>query len=268
MINKKKTSTNKPAVALQSQATWVAQQLDQASWKNLASVARKITEVLSTEEIRLLPPDTRQRLLRHLKAGRITEADRKAVNKLMTAELVEVEYQQRIVIRGNADFVQTTKSHLSSLAKLAIGRKLLLSLRKSGKQITIIPTDRVSEAPPDNFGAAIAKGKVLKWQDINGKEKRINGTGKGSNTTIKYNPTMTCSCRSADWRNHPPEIALAHELIHADDAAYGRLDPDETGGVRNYERQAVGLSPYEKKEFTENNFRASWHHPLPPRTQY
>lgn len=96
----------------------------------------------------------------------------------------------------------------------------------------------------------------------------MRGTGKGSNTTIKYNPALSCSVDTVDRSKFPPEIALAHELIHADDAAYGRLEPDEVNGVRNYERQAVGLPPYDGKHFTENKFRASWHPPLPSRNRY
>lgn len=267
-VVKKKSRTTNPTVALLSQATWVSQQLEQASWRQIASTARKIVDSMSAEELRRLPEETRQRLLRHISSGRITGAGRKAVNKLLTAELVEIEYQQRIVIKGPGEFVDRTKSHLTNLAKLPIGQKLFRSLRQSGKSVTIVPTDRVSEAPPDDFRAAVIKGKVLKWTDLWGKEKVMRGSGKGSNTTIKYNPALTCSCAAVDWRKHPPEIALAHELIHADDAAYGRLDPDEISGVRNYERQAVGLPPYEEKDFTENKFRASWKTPLPPRTYY
>jgi len=264
----KKNNTSNPTVALLSQATWVNQQLDQASWRHVGSAARKIVDALSAEEIRLLPEETRQRLMRHISAGRITPANRRAVNKLLTAQLIEVEYQQRIVIKGPAEFVDKTKSHLATLAKLNLGRELLASLCASGKRVTIVPTDRVSEAPPDDFKAAVPKGKTLKWQDLGGKEKILRGTGAGSNTTIKYNPALTCSYDATDWRKHPPEIALAHELIHADDSAYGRLEPDEINGVRNYERQAVGLPPYEEKYFTENKFRASWKMALPPRTQY
>jgi hypothetical protein len=33
------------------------------------------------------------------------------------------------------------------------------------------------------------------------------------------------------------------------------MDPEEFDGVRNYERQAIGLAPYEGKEFTENKMR-------------
>lgn len=264
----KKAKESAPAVALLSQATWVNQQLDQASWRQVGRVARKIVDSLSNAELRLLPAETRQRLMRQLSAGRITPANRKAVNKLLTVELVEVEYQQRIIIKGPSDFVDKTKLHLTVLERLPIGRELFNSLRQSGKSVTIVPTDRVSEAPPDDFRAAVPKGKTLKWQDIWGKEKIMRGTGKGSNTTIKYNPTFGCLIDSANRKKIPPEIALAHELIHADDAAYGRLEPDEINGVRNYERQAVGLSPYESKYFTENKFRALWHPPLPPRTRY
>jgi hypothetical protein len=266
-VIRKEGNTSFPTVALLSQATWVNQQLDQASWRRIGSVARKLVDALSGTELRLLPPETRQRLMRHLSSGRITAASRKAVNKLLAAELVEVEYQQRIIIKGPTDFVDKTKSHLTILARLPIGQELFNSLRQSGKSVTIIPTDRISEAPPDDFKAAVPKGKVLRWRELWG-EKVMRGTGKGSNTTIKYNPTLYCTFNTADRRKSPPEIALAHELIHADDAAHGRLEPDEINGVRNYERQAVGLPPYESKYFTENKFRASWHPPLPPRNRY
>ena len=268
LVVSKKSKAIQPAVALLSQAAWVNQRLEQAPWRHVGKVAREIVDTLSAEEMRMLPGETRQQLMRHLKAGRITTANRLAVNKLLTAELVEIEYQQRIVIKGSAEFVNKTKSHLSNLAELNIGQELFQSIHQSGKSITIIPTDRVSEAPPDDFRAAVEKGKTLRWKDLWGKEKVLRGTGKGSNTTIKYNPALTCSCDDADWKKHPPEIALAHELIHADDAAHGRLDPDDIHGVRNYERQAVGLPPYENKYFTENRFRTSWKAPLPPRTYY
>ena len=267
-VTSKKSPTAQPVVALLSQATWVDQQLDQASWRSISSTARKIVAGFSIEEVRRLPIETRQRLIRHLSAGRITEADRRAVNKLLTAQLTEIEYQHRIVIKGPAEFVDKTKSHLSNLAKLKIGQELLSSLQQSGKNVTIVPTNRMSEAPPDDFKAAVPKGKVVRWRTLWGKEKIMRGTGQGSSTTIKYNPTLTCSGGTPDWRNHPPEIALAHELIHADDAAYGRLEPEEINGVRSYERQAVGLPPYQDKNFTENKFRRSWKPPLPPRPCY
>lgn len=265
---RKKSRVTSPPVALLSNATWISQQLEKASCRQIGQVARKIVNALSEAEIRVLPQDIRQRLLGHIKKGKITAADRQAVNKLLTADLVEIEYQDRIIIKGANDFAITTQAHLSQLTQIPIGRKLLESISKSGKSVIIVPTDRVSEAPPVDFKGAVPKGKTLKWYDLWGNEKKIHGNGRGSDTVIKYNPSFTCSHLTKDWKSHPPEIALAHELIHADDSAYGRLDPDEIDGVRNYERQAVGLTPYENKEFTENKFRLAWKKKLPLRTYY
>lgn len=263
-----RTKAKPPRVAFVAQATWINDQLDQATWRTRESVARRIVNALAPEELRALPTETRRRLRERLSQGRVSDADRRAVNKLLAAEQFEVEYQPRLVIKGSAEFVAKTRAHLANLAHLSIGRRLLLSLRRSGRRVVITPTDRVSEAPPDDFKGALVKGAVLQWRDQCGQERTIKGSGRGSDTTVKYNPDLTCSCVAEAWRKHPPEIGLAHELIHADDAAYGRLDPQEVSGLRNYERQAVGLGAYETKEFTENKFRAAWPTPLPVRTSY
>lgn len=253
---------------LSQQTSLLNKQIDRDGWRQSRPLARKLVNSLSESEIRSLPIETRQQLLQTLKSGRITNADSKAIKKLLLSESEEVEYQRRIIIKGSKDFISITMAHLFNLSQLPLGKMLLNSLCKSGKQITIIATDRVSEAPPDDFRAAIPKGRNLSWLDLGGKKTTLKGTGHGSNTTIKYNPTFVFSCRNSTWKRCPPEIALAHELIHADDSAYGRLDPDEVNGVRNYERQAVGLTPYENKEFTENKFRATWHPPISLRTHY
>ena len=121
---------------------------------------------------------------------------------------------------------------------------------------------------PDNYRAAVAPGKSLRWKDESGKARAIRGCGGGSSATIKYNPAVSSIGFTAAWQRQPPAIWLAHELIHADDAAYGRMDPEMIDGVRNYERQAIGLPPYEMKEFTENRLRAEWSEPQPTRPRY
>lgn len=264
-----KCVATKPIVALLSHGSTGRREFaEQTIGRSNSDVARKIVSSLSDSDIRALPQETRQELLKSLKLGRITNADRNAINKLLNSDILEVEYQRRMVIKGASDFVDTTKAHLTNLSQMPIGRKLLESLYKSGKHITIVPAIRVSEAPPDSFKDAIPKGMPLKWVSFSGKEKMVKGTGLGSSTTIKYNPQFTCSNKTAEWKKSPSEITLAHELIHANDSAYGRLDPNEIDGVRNYERQAVGLSPYENTEFTENKFRAAWRPPLPLRSKY
>ena len=257
-----------PQVALCEFEAWVNLRLEQASGYSPDSIARTIVNSLSADDLRRLSTETRSRLKNRISAGRITNAARRAVEKLSSADLVEFEYQSRMVITGPPDFVETTRSQLVTLSKLPIGSKLFRSLHNSGKIVTVVPSDRISEAPPENFRAALAKGKTLRWRDFSGKEKIIRGSGTGSNTTIKYNPCFTRSCGAGDWECHPPEIGLAHELIHANDSAYGQLDPVEFDGVRNYERQAIGLPPYEDKEFTENKFRAAWGSYIPARTRY
>lgn len=267
-VLKKKSQTVNLPVALLSQSDLLKKQIDQGAWRQSRVLARNLVNSLSENEIKSLSVDLRHQLTAVLKAGRITNADSKAIKKLVLSELEELEYQRRMVIKGNRDFINTTITHLSNISRVPLGKRLLDSLCESGKQITIIATDRVSEAPPDDFRAAIPKGRQLSWRDLGGREVILKGNGRGSSTTIKYNPAFIFSCRTVTWKKCPPEIALAHELIHADDSAYGRLDPDEINGVRNYERQAVGLAPYENKEFTENKFRATWHPPISPRSQY
>jgi hypothetical protein len=144
----------------------------------------------------------------------------------------------------------------------------LRSLATRGLIITIVPSSRTNQARPDNYRAAIAPGRSLIWRDESGRQRKIRCSGGGSNTTIRYNPDLSVIGFVSASQRQPPAISLAHELIHADDAAYGRMDPEMVDGVRNYERQAIGLPPYEMKEFTENRLRAEWSEPQPARLKY
>jgi|GEM_PF-2220163 len=244
------------------------QQLDAASWRDRERLARKLVRSLSLEELRELPAETRRRLQDVLSAGCVSNADRRAVHKILAAELIEVEYQPRLTLKGPQDFIEKTRSHLDQIAATRTGKKLLRSLRRSGRAVRIVPASRVSEAPPDNYRGALAKGTALRWRDRSGKLRSIKGDGTGSDTMIKYDPDRVYSSLAEAWRKQPPAIGLAHELIHADDAAYGRMDPDKTDGVWNFERQAIGLPPFEQKEFTENKFRAEWAERQPARPRY
>jgi len=217
LVLRKKSQAAAPQVALLSQTNLLKKQIDHGDWRHSRPLARTLVNSLSESEIRSLTSETRQQLIRLLKAGRITNADSKAINKLLVSELEEMEYQQRIIIKGSKDFIAITMTHLSKLSLTPLGKLLLKSLCRSGKKITIIATNRVSEAPPDDFRAAIPKGRCLTWLDLAGKKTILKGTGRGSNTTIKYNPTFVFSSRTSVWKKCPPEIALAHELIHADD---------------------------------------------------
>jgi Effector protein len=255
----------------------LARQLDAASWRERDRVARKIISALSLDAICRVPAESRHLLREVLSLGYAPLKDKEALDKILTAELldnippeklVSFEYRHKTIIRGAEEFVEKVRSRLDSIAAIPIGDLLLESLVQSGRSITIVPGKRVNDARPDNYRAAVARGKVLKWKDESGKERAIRGNGAGSDTTIKYVPDLSSIGSNEAWQRQPPAIWLAHELIHADDAAYGRMDPEDRDGIRNYERQAIGLPPYDQKQFTENKMRAAWSEPQPLRPRY
>src|SRR5262245_41175386 len=255
----------------------IARRFDGARSRDRSVIARRIVAGSSAEVLHRLPADSRHRLREALSLGFAPVKEREALDKILTAELLEMapatelvvaEYQQGIVIKGAKVFVEKAQSHLDQIAGVPTGGRLLRSLASRGLTVTLVPSSRTNEARPDNYRAAVAPGKSLRWRDESGRERAIRGAGAGSNTTIKYNPDLSGIGSAEAWQRQPPAIWLAHELIHADDAAYGRMDPEMIDGVRNYERQAIGLPPYEMKEFTENRLRAEWREPQPARPRY
>jgi hypothetical protein len=255
----------------------IARRFDDAGRRDRSVIARRIVAASSVEDLCRLTAESRHQLREALSLGYAPVKEREALDKILTAELLEkipaaelvvAEYQRGIVIKGAKDFVEKAQSHLDQIARVPTGGRLLRSLASRGLTVTLVPSSRANEARPDNYRAAVAPGKSLKWRDEAGRKRAVRGAGSGSNTTIKYNPDLLSVGSGAAWQRQPPAIWLAHELIHADDAAYGRMDPEMIDGVRNFERQAIGLPPYEMKEFTENRLRAEWDEPQPARPRY
>ncbi|HEY6401129.1 MAG TPA: M91 family zinc metallopeptidase [Blastocatellia bacterium] len=251
--------------------------LDGARLRERSVIGRQIVAACSAEDLRRLAVEVRQQLRDALSLGFAPVKEREALDKIQMAELLletpvsellAVECQRGIIIKGNKDFAEKTRRRIEEIAGVSTGERLLGSLTSRGLTVTIVSSSRVNEARPDNYRAAVAPGKSLRWKDESGRERVIRGAGGGSNTIIKYNPDLSSIGFAASWQRQPPAIWLAHELIHADDAAHGRMDPDLIDGVRNYERQAIGLPPYESKEFTENRLRAEWREPQPLRPLY
>src|SRR5262245_18977312 len=255
----------------------IARRFDGVRSRDRSVIVRRIVAASSVEELRRLPAESRHRLREALGLGFAPVKEREALDKILEAELLDktpaaelvvIEYQRVIVIKGAKDFVDKAQSNLDQIAGVPTGERLLRSLVSRGLTVTLIPSSRTNEARPDNYRAAVGLGKSLRWRDEAGRERAIRGAGSGSTTTVKYNPDLLSIGSGEAWQRQPPAIWLAHELIHADDAAYGRMDPELIDGVRNYERQAIGLPPYEMKEFTENRLRAEWSEPQPARPRY
>ena len=80
--------------------------------------------------------------------------------------------------------------------------------------------------------------------------------GVGVGTRINYDPHKTV----ANGQPRPPQVALFHELMHAYynalGAQLGREDSmNEANGGRLFELMAVGLAPFQARQFSENQMR-------------
>ena len=149
------------------------------------------------------------------------------------------------------------------------GKAMLESLAKSGKKVSIIHT---------MSGNAIGgyTEKEARYLQADGK------AGAGTNSVIRYYPSIVSLGKEDEWDVRPPAIGLAHELIHAEQAAYGRMidgkapngsalklagsKAKEEADIR--ELEAVGVPPYDTYPFSENKIRAQWKPVQPERKWY
>src|SRR5262245_48545971 len=139
-----------------------------AGGRDRSVIARRIVAASSVEDLRRLAAEIRHRLREALSLGYAPVKEREALEKILTAELLEkipatelvvVEYQRGIVIKGAKDFVGKAQSHLGQIARLPTGGRLLRSLASRGLTVTLVPSSRANEARPDNYRAAVAPGK-------------------------------------------------------------------------------------------------------------
>ena len=98
---------------------------------------------------------------------------------------------------------------------------------------------------------------------------------------MEYNPFQEKVGRSA-WNKRPPGIGLAHELIHAEQAAHGRMrrgrtdnpgsvdknNPDKPAVVHIFELETIGIPPHDQYPFSENKIRSEWNPPQTERGHY
>jgi hypothetical protein len=92
--------------------------------------------------------------------------------------------------------------------------------------------------------------------------------GRGSNCTVKCNPTESFPCSlDVAMKNRPPALGLAHELIHALHGMSGTNMRVSTDGRYNAagapaerleEVITTGLPPYNFEPYSDNKLRALW----------
>ncbi len=203
------------------------------------------------------------------KAGKAAKAKPKTPVKKTTqgCPLAPNSYGKAIKIEGDEAFRKKTIQALDDIKKTKTGKALLASLDKSGKTVTIKPTTDGNACGYDNPNDRFAKP--------DGKP------GKGTNSTVYFNPDKK-KIGSEKWEERPPAIGLGHELIHAEQAAYGTTapgtttndkkpdpaDPKKYAQVSKREAETVGIPPNDKRPYTENKLRSEWDPKQPERKWY
>ncbi|MGI4759976.1 MAG: type VI secretion system tube protein TssD [Janthinobacterium lividum] len=170
---------------------------------------------------------------------------------------------------GPANFANAVHTDLQAIYDTPTGRQLLDSLHASGKKIYIHYAPKNSiELSNHNWTRA--------FYDLDGVTP-----GAGLGVGVNYNPTLA-KAGEMPWNTRPPGIGLAHELIHAEQAAYGRMrrfDTANPGGpdarnpakplqVPHYELETIGVHPKHSYAYTENKLRAEWNPPQGRRDYY
>ncbi|MDQ2770396.1 MAG: M91 family zinc metallopeptidase [Bacteroidota bacterium] len=167
-----------------------------------------------------------------------------------------------------AKFRRATLNDLGLIYATATGRKLLESLSKSGKKVEIV--------------YSMSGNSMLRYDAPASRFMQSDGAlGGGTSSMIGYNPAKEY-VSDAEWGTRPPAIGLAHELIHAEQAAYGRMSTgraDNDGRMDGgnparpvqediRELEAVGIPPQDDYPFSENKIRSEWNPPQPERKWY
>src|SRR5215470_6578450 len=119
----------------------IARRFDDAGRRGRSVIARQLVAASSVEDLCRLTAESRHRLREALSLGYAPMKEREALDKILTAELLEkipaaelvvAEYQRGIVIKGAKDFVDNAQSRLDQIARVPTGGRLLQSLASRG----------------------------------------------------------------------------------------------------------------------------------------
>lgn len=149
-------------------------------------------------------------------------------------------------VRGTPDYVNRVVEDLAIINGTADGHARLKRIDGSGHQVTIQNYDAANPKPaqpnafakPIDFANAGAPGTP--FFDLSG-NKLGTGNGRGSDSTILYDPT--------DWPNPrcrngaPSDALLNHELGHADNQTHGRQDMSPNGTDRFGTQEEINNLP-------------------------
>jgi RHS repeat-associated protein len=203
---------------------------------------------------------------------RFVDKDGREIRLAGTAaeRLTSLSYLQRLTndrlsmsSSGSVSIVKTGSEN--SGKKLTVGSNLIRDLSKTGDGAKIVTISIVTTGNSASTADKNASGNV-DWTNS------TNGTG--ANATVNFDPTCNTNVPTIDPTtgnvsnaSTPYEVALAHELIHAEHINNGTVDFSE--GTNTYqtaegtktetrykeELKTVGLPGYDGNKVTENKIR-------------
>jgi len=165
---------------------------------------------------------------------------------------VVTEYNEFITIEGSPEYQATVVRDLDTFLSTKTGGKWQERYKKTGKKLTIRPI-RSGENHGNAYAAPTSRHALMK------KNKK---PGRGSDSRIYYNPSLTLQYTATDGKSYPmePNEVLAHELIHGLHNAEGTnmrnfKDPKDPSDNLE-EAQTIGTHGYEKEPISERALMA------------
>lgn len=125
------------------------------------------------------------------------------------------QYNSAITVEGTPEFQAKAIRDLNTMSQYPKGRERLKSIETAGNPVRI-RYGASNETTPDNDADAAAKGKPAWTGGV--------GTGKGTGSTVRYDPDREPPTAADPKVRRPADVALHHELTHADDMAHGAED--------------------------------------------
>jgi len=154
----------------------------------------------------------------------------------------------RIKVDGkDKGFADSTIGDLAIMDQTKNGHALLGRIDSSGHTVTIQPQNPVADAGTGYANDAASK-KPGTPGTIDGAGNPIPGAGSGSDSTISYSPSFY----PANATNEPGDVALYHELTHADHAAHGTRD--RTPRADNFDNQEEFNTIQEENPYRDERY--------------
>jgi uncharacterized Zn-binding protein involved in type VI secretion len=163
---------------------------------------------------------------------------------------LQVQFGSSIFIRPNPTNPLYQGQAVAAYLRLSLTpavQSALADLEASGRTITVEPYHNPRDPTnattgPDSFADALPAGATITFPKST---RTITGTGRGTNSTIAWNPETHGSGASAsDEENPGSDIILGHETVHATRNATARFGSGPVNGndvFVNEERGTTGL---------------------------